>query len=153
MTLATQRGTAAVELAALLLYTMVLLPALALFAMVFFQYSTMKDATRDAAMYMANLPRTALVNASERQRAIVVAKRMVRDAAEASGMVGLTEVEEADVMCDGVPCDDVYPRAIDVHASFTIEDFLFSHWTRHWTDDDTHVWRVRVRSSIPVARK
>lgn len=150
---ARQHGSAAVELAILLVATMVLLPALALFAMVFFQYSTMKDATRDAAMYMASLPRTALINGDERQRAMVLARRIVSDAADASGMNGMTEVEEATVLCDGVTCDDIYPRSIDVNVSFTIKDVLFSHWTRHWTDDETHLWQVRVRSTIPVARK
>ena len=44
-----QLGVAAVELAIVLSVTMVLLPAVALFGRVFYQYSVMKSATRDAA--------------------------------------------------------------------------------------------------------
>ncbi len=153
MTLRSQRGTAAIELAVILVETLVLLPAVALFAMVFFQYSVMKEATRDAAMYMATLPRTALINPIERQRAILVAQRMVAEAAVAGGMSGLTQVQEATVLCDGATCDDIYSKRIDVNLSFTITDSYFSYFTKAWTDDETSKWQVIVRSTIPVTRK
>lgn len=148
-----QRGAAAVELAILLVATMVLMPAVALFAMVFFQYSVMKDATRDAAMYMATLPNAALVDQIERERAIVVAQGMVREAAVQAGMTGLTRVYAATVLCDGATCADFFPEAIDVNVVFTINDVLFSHWTGDWTDPGTRTWRVIIRSTVPVARK
>ena len=153
MTTFKQRGTAAIELAVILVATLVLMPAAALFAMVFFQYSVMKDATRDAAMYMATLPRAALIDPIERQRASAVAQRMVREAALQAGMTGLTRVYEATVQCDGATCAEYFPDAIDVNVVFTINDTLFSHWTGDWTDEETRTWRVIIRSTIPVSRK
>ena len=55
-----QCGASAIELAILLSITMILMPAVALLAMVFFQYSVMKEATRDAALYMATLSQAAM---------------------------------------------------------------------------------------------
>lgn len=148
-----QRGTVAVELAVILSATIVLLPAVALFAMVFFQYSVMKDATRDAALYLASMPPAALIDPVERNRAIGVAQRMVEEAALAAGMTGLTRVQPASVTCNGSPCDDVLPTSVEVLSSFTIEDLSFSYYTGSWTDDGQHKWRVMSRSTMPLSRK
>lgn len=147
-----QRGTVAVELAVILSATIVLLPAVALFAMVFFQYSVMKDATRDAAMYLASMPRAALIDPIERNRAIGVAQRMVEEAALAAGMTGLTQVQPATVICDGGPCDNLFPESVEVLSSFTIQDWSFSAYTGKWTDRGERKWRVVSRSTMPVAR-
>lgn len=148
-----QRGVAAIELAFIISTNMVMLPAVALFAMMFFQYSVLKEATHDAAMYMATLPRAALLDETERARSIGVAKQMVLTAAQESGLTGLTKVYEVQVLCEQAACGSIVPRSIDVVTSFTIEDFMFSAFTGRWTDDETSMWGAGVKSTIPVTYK
>lgn len=52
-----QRGIAAVELALIMIFTGFLLPVIFLFARVFYHYNVIKQATQDAANYMASVPR------------------------------------------------------------------------------------------------
>ena len=57
-----QRDAATVELALLLTATMALMPALVLFARVFYQYGLLKQASQDAASYLAALPVAAITD-------------------------------------------------------------------------------------------
>ena len=148
-----QNGTSAIELAILLSATMILMPAVALLAMVFFQYSVLKEATRDAAMYMATIPHAAMRDEAERGRAVAVAQRIVNDAAVEAGMTGLTTVEPALVLCENRQCTKVYPKSVDVTGVFTIEDTYFSHWTDVLTDGESRMFQVTARSTIPLTRK
>lgn len=147
-----QRGAAAVELALILSATIVLLPAVALFAKVFFQYSVMKEATRDAAAYLATLPPAAIKDDAERARVLVVAQRMVSDAAAAAGMSGTTSVEPAYVECDNHSCAGMVPEVFGVTVTFTIDDSAFNALTGRWTDYETATWEVTARSSIPFTK-
>lgn len=148
-----QRGTSAIELSIIITATFVLLPAVALFAMVFFQYSVMKTATHDAAMYMSTLSHAAVVDDNERNRAIVVAQRIVSDAALDAGMTGLTSVAAATVLCDGATCIDSYPDSIEVNTQFTISDRAFSFFTHAWTSRERRTFKVIVTSTVPLSRK
>lgn len=87
-----QAGTAAVELAIIISATTVLMPAVALFAKVFFQYSVIKETTPDAATYMASMPVAAIKDETERDRAIAIAERMVEEAGIGAGLSGSTSV-------------------------------------------------------------
>lgn len=153
MNIPNQRGTAAIELAAIVSFTMVMMPAVALFAMMFFQYSVLKQATRDAALYMASLPRAALIDEAERARNMTVARQMVLTAAQQSGLNGLTRVYDVEVLCGGATCGPVVPASIEVVTSFTIEDRKFSFFTGPWTDKSTRMWSAGVKSTIPVTYK
>lgn len=147
-----ERGAAAVELAAILSATMVLMPAVALFARVFFQYSVVKEATRDAAVYMATVPRAALHDETERTRTIAIAQRMVSDAALAAGMTGTTQVAPAYVECDNATCFGAVPEILGVTVTFRIDDQLFGALTGRWTDRDHSFWQVSARSTVPYTR-
>lgn len=146
------RGTAAVELAVLLSATIVLLPAVALFAKVFYQYSVMKEATRDAATYLGSLPRAAVKDAGERKRAEALAERMVADAAIGAGMSGSTSVEAAYVECDNHSCTNIVPEMFGVTVTFTIDDKIFNALTGRWTDHETSTWQVTARSVAPFTK-
>lgn len=147
-----QRGTAAVELAALLSATIVLIPAVALFARVFYQYSVMKEATRDAASYMASLSPAALIDSAERARAIQIAIGIVDIAAAGAGMDGTTAVGLPLVLCDHALCDNETPETIDVVVTFTIDDSGFSALTGQWTDDLSKKWKVIANSTVPLTK-
>jgi Flp pilus assembly protein TadG len=147
-----QRGAAAVELALILSATIVLMPAVALFARVFFEYSIMKEATRDAAAYLAGLPAASVKDDSERARAIGVAQRMVAEAAAGAGMDGSTTVEAAYVECDNHSCAGLVPEVFGVTVTFTIDDVVFNALTGRWTDFETNTWEVTARSTVPFTK-
>ncbi|SHH40797.1 TadE/TadG family type IV pilus assembly protein [Massilia sp. CF038] len=146
------RGAAAIELAVILSATIVLLPAVALFAKVFFQYSVMKEATRDAASYLASLPPAAIKDDGERARAIVLAQRMVQEAAMGASMSGSTRVEQAYVECDNHSCAGMVPQLFGVTVTFTIDDAMFNALTGRWTDPEEGTWEVTARSTVPFTK-
>lgn len=147
-----QRGAAAVELALILSATIVLMPAVALFARVFFQYSVMKEATRDAAAYMASVPRASLRDETERTRTIAIAQRMVSDAALAAGMTGATQVAPAYVECDNGSCFGEVPEILGVTVTFRIDDQIFAGLTGRWTNIEDSTWQISARSTVPYTR-
>jgi Flp pilus assembly protein TadG len=147
-----QLGAAAVELAMVLSATIVLMPAVALFARVFYQYCVAKEATRDAAAYMASLPPAAFKDSAETARAIDVAKRIVSDAAQNAGMDGTTTVAPAYVECDQHVCFKLVPALVSVTVTFSINDEAFNALTGAWTDHESKIWQVSAKSSMPFSR-
>jgi hypothetical protein len=146
------QGAASVELALILSATIVLIPAVALFAKVFYQYSVMKEATRDAAAYLSSLPRAAVKDDAERLRAYGIAKRMVADAAEGAGMSGTTSVVPAYIECDNHDCAGLVPDVFGVTVTFTIDDSIFNALTGRWTDYEENTWEVTARSTVAFTR-
>lgn len=144
-----QRGAAAIELALIISATLVLLPALALFAQVFYKYSVIKGATLHAAIYLSTLPAAAVKNDSERARAFALAQRMIDDAAAGASLSGSTKVYPAIFLCNATSCNGALPRVFIVKVQLTIEDLLFSEFTGAWTDIETRKWEVNAESTIP----
>ena len=147
-----QLGTAAVELAVILSATMVLMPALVLFAKAFYQYSAMKVATDHAASYMASLAPTAYLDADQRAIALAKVVEMVNQSAVAAGLSGQTEVYDAIVLCDDFQCGATVPKNIQVLVSFNIKDTLFSGLTGGWTDAYQRTWTIGATSTVAYAR-
>ena len=146
-----QAGASAVELAIVLSVSIVLLPAVALFARIFFQYSVMKEATRDAAAYMGTVAGAAIRDPDQLALAQAVATRIVEDAAAASGLTSSSShagMSEVIVTCDDNACMGVPPDAYDVRVTFAIEDAMFNALTGSWTDVDFN-WRISVKSTMP----
>lgn len=147
-----QRGVAAVELAIILSATIILMPTVALFARVFFEYSVMKEATRDAAAYMASLPPVAIMDHTERARAIGIAEQLVQDAAAGAGMLNGSTVQVADVECDGHTCGGLVPANFNVEVTFAITADSFTNITGQWTDENQRIWEITANSTIPYAK-
>lgn len=146
------RGSAAVELAVILLATMVMVPAVALFAKVFFQYSVIKGATQDVATYLATLPPAAIKDATERERAFDVGQRMVSEAAAGAGLNGTTTVDRAIIECNGFSCMGPVPKVFVVKVSLSIDDLQFNALTGAWTDHETKKWVVNAQSTVPFSK-
>lgn len=147
-----QRGAAAVELAMIISATIVLMPAVALFAKVFFQYSVIKEATRDAATYLATLPAASVKDDAERARAFAIAGRIVSDAALGAGLTGSTTLIPAYIECDQHPCAGLIPDLFAVNAALVINDELFNALTGQWTDHETSDWQVNAQSTMPFSK-
>lgn len=146
------RGFAAAELAIILSATIILLPTVAMFARVFYQYSVMKGASYDAAAYMASLTPAAIKDPTERARAIGVAEQIVREAATNAGMDTGTTVFEARVSCDGHGCGNLVPENIGVDVTFNIDSNNFINATGEWTDSEQHFWQITAYSTLPFSR-
>lgn len=144
-----QHGAAAIELAMVISATLVLLPALALFAQVFYKYSVIKGATQNGAAYLATLPPASIKDDIERARAFALVQRMVDEAAAGASLAGSTRVFPATILCNGNTCTGMVPRVFIVKVSLTIEDLAFSGLTSAWTDSGSKKWEVNAESSIP----
>ena len=81
-----ERGVAAVEFALILILTFFLLPAVFLFARVFYHYNVIKQATQDAANALAASPRIELMTFAGMAAAEARSKQMVINAITASGI-------------------------------------------------------------------
>jgi hypothetical protein len=147
-----QGGTAAVELALILSATIVMVPAVALFAKVFFQYSVIKSATQDVAAYLASLPPAMIKDPVERGRAFDVAQQMVDQASLAAGLTGSSSVAAPVLLCDNHSCNNLVPEVFVVTVSLTIDDMLFNALTGAWTDHTTKVWEVTATSTVPFSK-
>ena len=147
-----QHGAAAVELALILLATVVMVPAVALFAKVFFQYSVIKGATQDVATYLATLPPAAIKDLAERERAFAVGQRMVSAAADGAGLNGSTTVEPVLMLCNGFLCSGPVPPVFMAKVTLSIDDTLFNALTGAWTDQETKQWVVNAESTVPFTK-
>lgn len=130
-----QRGAAAVELALILVFSGFLLPVVFLFSRVFYHYSVIKQATQDAANYMAVLPRIEMITPAGMALAQVRARDIVENAiAEA----GITPPEDLviGVRCNnGANCNAAIAVAsVRVEADFTLVDAFWQD-TGPWLPD------------------
>lgn len=145
-----QRGIVAIELAVILSGTLFMLPALVLFGRVFYQYSVMKSACRDAALYMASLPPAAVHDNAERNRSVGVAMQLVANAATGAGITrSAVYISPATVQCDTGSCGPGIPGSFRVTTSFTFDDLrlgLVGRWT-----NNRRQWIVQVNSSAAYA--
>jgi Flp pilus assembly protein TadG len=107
-----QAGAAAVEFALIVAATAIVLPATFVFFRVFWQYNVLRQATSDAARYMATVPVYQLGATSPRP--VDVARRMVARAVVAAGILPASEEEAAYdnvvVYCPGAQVNNCAPR-------------------------------------------
>ena len=150
---ARQRGAAAIELAAVLLCTFLLLPVMFLFARVLMCYSVMKGASGDASAYLASLPRAAMSEPAERLRHLAIARNIVADSALAAGMGDSTDILGTDFRCDDPLCDNggALPRQLSTTVHFALIDDNFLYFTSPWTTDNTNKWEIGLTSVTAYA--
>lgn len=130
-----QGGVAAVEFALILIFTFFLLPAVFLFARVFYHYNVIKQATQDAANAMAATPRIELMTFAGMSAAKARSEQMVINAIVASGIYP-PDTMTILVLCNGGACGpSASITAIHVYASFTLFD-AFWRDTIQWLPDE-----------------
>jgi Flp pilus assembly protein TadG len=107
-----QSGAAAVEFALIVAATAIVLPATFVFFRVFWQYNVLRQATSDAARYMATVPAYQL--GATGPRPMDVAKRMVARAVVGAGILPASEEQAAfdnvAVYCPGAQVNNCAPR-------------------------------------------
>jgi hypothetical protein len=148
-----QHGSSAVELAIVLSATMVVLPAVALFAKVFFQYSVIKAATQDVGVYLGTLPPAAILDPIERARVFGVAQQMIDSATVDAGLTGTSQVFGPQIKCDDLPCGTELPeRVFRVSLTLSINDTMFNALTGSWTSERTNNWQVGAETVVPYVK-
>jgi Flp pilus assembly protein TadG len=130
-----QRGAAAVELALILIFSGFLLPVVFLFSRVFYHYSVIKQATQDAANYMAVLPRIEMVTPAGMALAQVRAKDIVKNAIAEAGIKPPEDLI-IDVRCNNnASCvSSIAVEAVQVEATFILVDDFWQD-TGPWLPD------------------
>lgn len=130
-----QSGAAAVELALILIFSGFLLPVVFLFSRVFYHYSVIKQATQDAANYMAALPRVEMITPAGMALAQVRARDMVENAIAEAG------IKPPEDLVIGVRCNNggdciaaVAVTDVRVGATFTLVDGFWQD-TGPWLPD------------------
>ncbi len=143
-----QRGVAAIELAGIMIFCFLMLPAVLLFARVFLYYSVFKSATDSAASYMASLPRAAIKDSAERARHEAIARRIITEAGAAAGLSSTILVEETSIFCGDSGCADA--KQFGVLVTFRLSDPYLNHYTNEWTTDAGRTWKVTATSVVPL---
>lgn len=135
------RGVAAVELSIIMALFMFILPATFLFGRVFWQYNVLKNATDNAARYLARST-VADLGASAN-----IAAQMVTNAARESGMSTAPTDFGVAVDCNGVlSCSFGTPTSITVKAGAQIDDPAFiDGFTGIWLPNGS--WQVSAVST------
>ena len=144
-----QRGVAAVELALILMGTAFLLPAIFLFARVFYHYSVIKQATQDAANTMAATPRMEMMTSAGMNATKARSMLLVTNAIAAAGIAPPANLV-VDIDCNGIPCVAATPvLEVRVFASFTLFD-EFYRATFPWLPDAMGPsWTFSAASDAP----
>lgn len=151
-----QRGAAALELAAILSVTVLLmLPALALCVFTFYQYSVVKAASDDAAAYLASIPRAAFLTSARRVAARAQAGQMVTNAVTGAGITDNTWVDAPWIWCNGngaaASCNSVVPASVGVEVNVEIDVMGFDLLDMILPDDAmiTHKINYTSRTVTP----
>ncbi|WP_181373004.1 TadE/TadG family type IV pilus assembly protein [Massilia glaciei] len=93
------KGSVAIELALIILLTFFLIPVVIMYGRAFMYYSAMKQASHDAARFMATMPLAQML-VTEREEAVeVVANQMIRRALAAAG-IKASEITAVQILCD-----------------------------------------------------
>lgn len=123
-----QRGSAAVELAVLMLFTIVLIIPTFVIGRTLWQYNALKHATYDAARYIAAVPLYQLndpdVDLRDAAKLMVARSLIAAGVAPASAQARL--ISQTDVYCPGVigGCRTATPDTIVVKAYLQVSDPL-----------------------------
>ena len=147
-----ERGVAAIELAIILTQTFVLLPAIFLFCRVFYQYNVLKQATHDAAQYVAALPPGKIRNKTAAADASNTAKAMVVAAANAANINPVPGLSEVAVLCDAAAnCSGTTePGTVRVSLQLTLTEIKYSGFTAPFLDKD-YRWTINADSTVAYA--
>jgi hypothetical protein len=119
-----QRGIACVEFAMFGMVLVILLTFPLFFSRYFMHYSVAQKAARDAAVYMARVPRADMRDHDVTMAAAALASEIVK--AETAGLrPGKNYTPDVDVLCDNGPCGDGPPDTIQVHVRMIMYDDFF----------------------------
>ena len=140
-----ENGTAAVELAIIVVMATTIIPFIFLFGRVFWHYNVLKQATYDAAQYVATSATSRMMANSADVQAAAVA--MVNAAAQGAGMEPLAGVA---VLCmPKVICQSTNAGTIQVHATARVTDAGFIMFNMAFLNYDE--FEISATAEVPYA--
>ncbi len=144
-----ERGVAAIELAFCMSLFVLLIALVFMAGRLLYQYTVLKYAVHDAAVYIGSAPPVAMKTTSGVKVYTDRAEAIVRATAAASGIkpdATLTFV----VLCDGFPCGLSTPAVITAEAGYNLDASLFGQFFSEWTDGHLQ-WRLQASADVPYA--
>lgn len=141
-----QRGSAAVELALILMLLFGLLTVPLLFGRVFMHYSMAQKAAHDAARFLASVPQRDIrwARLDGREIGAAALARSIAHDMLGEANTGMA-VPTVDVYCDGDTCiGDVTPTKVQVVVRMRIYDGMFGMHTETYTGDNGLALRADV---------
>lgn len=144
------RGIAAVEMACILLVLFLLIPSVFFFGRGIYHYGVVKQATSDAANFVATTGFVAITSDATRDAVVEQAESMVRNALAEAGIQpdGAIEVQ---VAChDRYACNQLRPTMVRVSASYGMQVTLFNEFLGRWFDTNP-IWMVQANTIVPYA--
>lgn len=144
---ARERGVALVEMAIILTSTILLIPVVFLFGRLLYQYSVLKQATNDAAAYVATVPALELQDPAAAAVVLTRAETMLREAVSAAGIRPDASLAVL-IDCDDNPCGVGTPGTVRVRAVYQLDVSLFETFYTDWVGYPA-VWNVAARSTYP----
>jgi Flp pilus assembly protein TadG len=143
-----QRGIAAVELALIMMLTGFVMPVIFLFARVFYHYNVIKQATQDAANFMASVPRIELKTSAGMAAAQARSRELVRNGISEAG---ITPPEDLiiDVRCNNNSTCSWATEVQDVRveATFILVDGFWQDTGPWLSQADGSAWELRTSST------
>ena len=129
-------GVVAIELAIILSFTYMIIPALFIIGGLLYRYQVAHHAALDAARYLASQPKVTMANATLSSQAQAVAASMV-ERAIAHASAGVTPPGQTLV---AVRCGDYHtecgtqtaPATFSVNVSIQVVDRAFGHFSYRW---------------------
>lgn len=124
-----QRGIAALELAFILPFILVLLPFPLVLGRAFWHYTVLQKAAYDAARFMATVPAMDMKTRPKGRSAETLAKRMMIDATADLHLDPLLTEDDISIQCDNGNCGGLAqgkpPAQVSVFVTISISDDLF----------------------------
>lgn len=123
-----QRGIAAIELALILGFGLLLVPAMLLLGRVLWQYSALQIAVHNANRTLTTLPRQEMLNYTQTGAAIVQVQQRLRDSVNDSGMPAVFTPQQLLVLCDIRLCGGpTPPSTVTMMLEVTIDEQVFGY--------------------------
>lgn len=144
------RGIAAVEMACILLVLFLLIPSVFFFGRGIYHYGVVKQATSDAASFVATTGVIAITSDATRDAVVDQAEAMVRNALAEAGIQPDGAIEVAVLCHNRFACNQSRPTTIRVSASYGMQVTLFNEFLGRWFDTNP-IWMVRADSIVPYA--
>lgn len=140
------RGVAAVELTIIIVMCWVLFPLIFLVGRLLYDYTVLRQAAHDAAMYAATVPAVDYKTLSSAALVGAQADAIVRRTVAATAIRPDSDLSIV-VLCDNFGCGNVVPQTINVKITYAQDFSLFVPYYGRWLSEPR--WYMRVEAAVP----
>lgn len=124
-TLRTQRGIALIEVALIMVFTMLVVLGVSFLSRAIWHAAVMHKAVHQTARLVAAMPEEVFRNDMAKTGMPAVARRIFLEVATEAGLEAVPVADTIAVLCDGAICTTVVPQRVQVSAPLMFTDDLF----------------------------